>query len=141
MSLRHSAQLGFGCTQDPFLRGMPRCLPGSLQQPGYSAGQSHRQPLHPVPRSQSGPPHLAQTDRDQRSLRSEMHGMSSAASTHEIPMKNNISRRQSLLRMGGTFLGLVALSAARVAKATVQTVFVSTTAPRGYDPAKHKWLM
>ena len=57
------------------------------------------------------------------------------------PMKNQISRRGSLLRMGAAFLGLLTLSAARAAKAAVQNVFVSTSAPKGYDPTKHKWLM
>ena len=37
--------------------------------------------------------------------------------------------------------GLLTLPAARAAKAAVQKVFVSTGAPKGYDPTKHKWLM
>ena len=36
---------------------------------------------------------------------------------------------------------MLTLSAARTAKAAVQNVFVSTSAPKGYDPTKHKWLM
>jgi len=56
-------------------------------------------------------------------------------------MKTKFSRRSSLLRMGGAIAGLLTLSAARAAKAAVQKVFVSTSAPNGYDPTKHKWLM
>jgi len=56
-------------------------------------------------------------------------------------MKNQISRRGSLLRMGGALAGLLTITAARTAKAAVQKVFVSTSAPKGYDPTKHKWLM
>ena len=56
-------------------------------------------------------------------------------------MKNQINRRGSLLRMGGAIAGLLTISAARAAKAAVQTVFVSTSAPNGYDPTKHRWLM
>jgi ferredoxin len=35
----------------------------------------------------------------------------------------------------------MAASVARVSKAAVQKLFVSTEAPKGYDPTKHKWLM
>jgi Fe-S-cluster-containing dehydrogenase component len=35
----------------------------------------------------------------------------------------------------------MSLSVARKAKAAVQKVFVSTSAPKGYDPYQHKWLM
>jgi len=56
-------------------------------------------------------------------------------------MKNQINRRSSLLRMGATMAGLLTLSVARTAKSAVQNLFVSTTAPKGYDPTKHKWLM
>ena len=48
-------------------------------------------------------------------------------------MKTEFSRRSSLLRMGGAIAGLLTLSAARAAKAAVQKVLVSTTAPNGYD--------
>src|ERR1039457_993330 len=67
--------------------------------------------------------------------------MPPAASTQQKTMKNQISRRGSLLRLGGAIAGLLVISAARAAKAAVQTVFVSTPAPKGYDPTKHKWLM
>jgi ferredoxin len=43
--------------------------------------------------------------------------------------------------VGAALGGLLSLTAARTAKAVVQKHFVSTQAPNGYDPTKHKWLM
>ncbi len=37
--------------------------------------------------------------------------------------------------------GLAALPLAASTKAVVKTVLVSSSAPKGYDPTKHKWLM
>ena len=56
-------------------------------------------------------------------------------------MKNSFSRRGMLATLGGAVAGLMSLAAARTAKATVQKLFVSTNAPKDYDPYKHKWLM
>ncbi len=56
-------------------------------------------------------------------------------------MKNQFTRRSVLARLGGAVAGVLSLPAARAAKAAVQKVFVSSGAPRGYDPSKHKWLM
>jgi Fe-S-cluster-containing dehydrogenase component len=46
-----------------------------------------------------------------------------------------------LATLGGAAAGLLSLSFARTAKAAVQKVFVSSQAPKGYDPTKHRWLM
>ena len=56
-------------------------------------------------------------------------------------MSENITRRSVLgpTRRGPT--AALTASAAKTAKAAVQTVFVSSGAPKGYDPFKHKWLM
>jgi tetrathionate reductase subunit B len=56
-------------------------------------------------------------------------------------MKQQFSRRGMLSTLGGAVAGLMSLSVARTAKAAVQKVLVSTSAPNGYDPTKHKWLM
>jgi len=56
-------------------------------------------------------------------------------------MKNILSRRGMLARLGGAVAGLMSLPAARSVKAAVKTVFVRTSAPKDYDPYKHKWLM
>jgi Fe-S-cluster-containing dehydrogenase component len=56
-------------------------------------------------------------------------------------MKSPLSRRRLLQGLGGAFGWLVAQPAARAAKQAVQKVFVSTLAPKDYDPTKHKWLM
>lgn len=56
-------------------------------------------------------------------------------------MKNDCNRRHALARFGGVVAGLVTASAARTAKAAVQKFFVSSQAPKGYDPHQHKWLM
>lgn len=56
-------------------------------------------------------------------------------------MKEPLTRRNVLFKIGGTLAGLLSFAAARTAKAAVQKHFVSTLAPKGYDPTKHKWLM
>jgi tetrathionate reductase subunit B len=56
-------------------------------------------------------------------------------------MKTQYNRRNMLTRLGGAIAGLVTLSTARAAKAAVQKVFVSSGAPKEYDPTQHKWLM
>ena len=71
------------------------------RQPGHPAGQGDRQLLHPVPRSQSGPPGLVQANRRQRSLRRKVHRLPPAASTQPKPMKTQFSRRSALARLGG----------------------------------------
>jgi len=53
----------------------------------------------------------------------------------------NTTRRRALTVLGGALAGLFSMPAARAAKATVQKLFVSSQAPKGYDPTKHKWLM
>jgi tetrathionate reductase subunit B len=56
-------------------------------------------------------------------------------------MNQPLSRRKVMGKLGATVAGLLAFPAARTAKAAVQNVLVSTTAPKGYDPKKHKWVM
>jgi len=56
-------------------------------------------------------------------------------------MKDSISRRSVLGRLGGMAAGLAAVAVTRPIKAAVQKVFVSTSAPKGYDPTQHKWVM
>jgi Fe-S-cluster-containing dehydrogenase component len=56
-------------------------------------------------------------------------------------MKNPISRRGLLAKAGLAVAALAALPASRTIKGAVQTVFVSTSAPKGYDPHQHKWVM
>lgn len=56
-------------------------------------------------------------------------------------MKTQFSRRNAFATIGGALAGLVSLSVARKAKAAVQKFFVTSQAPQGYDPTKHKWLM
>ena len=56
-------------------------------------------------------------------------------------MKSWLSRRNLLSRLSIAAAGLLAASAARSAKAAVQKVFASSGAPKGYDPAMHKWRM
>ncbi len=56
-------------------------------------------------------------------------------------MKTEFSRRNVLAALGGALAGLFTLGPARQAKAAVQKFFVSSQAPKGYDPTKHKWLM
>ena len=56
-------------------------------------------------------------------------------------MKSSLSRRGLLGTLGGALAGVLSLPLARSAKAAVQKVFVSSSAPKGYDPSKHKWLI
>jgi tetrathionate reductase subunit B len=56
-------------------------------------------------------------------------------------MKESLSRRRTLGRLGGALAGLLSLPLARSAKAAVQKVFVASGAPKNYDPFKHKWVM
>ena len=56
-------------------------------------------------------------------------------------MKNQLNRRGALARMGAVLAGLFTLPVARQAKAAVQNFFVSSGAPKDYDPTEHKWLM
>ena len=56
-------------------------------------------------------------------------------------MSEKVSRRGALGRLGAVCAGIMNAGAARTVKATVQKVFVSSGAPNGYDPTKHKWLM
>lgn len=54
---------------------------------------------------------------------------------------NGTSRRSALRTFGGALAGILSFSAAKTGKAVVQKGLVSTSAPKGYDPTKHKWLM
>ena len=56
-------------------------------------------------------------------------------------MNKSFSRRSLLGTLGTAFAGWVAAPAARAAKAAVKKVLVSTSAPKDYDPTKHKWIM
>jgi Fe-S-cluster-containing dehydrogenase component len=51
------------------------------------------------------------------------------------------TRRRALTVFGGVLAGLFSRPAARAAKTAVQNLFVSSQAPKGYDPTKHRWLM
>lgn len=53
----------------------------------------------------------------------------------------SLTRRNLLGKLGATLAGLLAAPAAKAAKTVVQKAFVSTGAPKGYDPTKHKWVM
>ena len=56
-------------------------------------------------------------------------------------MKDQFSRRSVFRKIGGAVAGVMTASLARKSKAAVQKFFVSSQAPKGYDPTKHKWLM
>lgn len=56
-------------------------------------------------------------------------------------MSNPLSRRGVLRRISAAVAGLLALPAAKAAKAAVQKVLVSADAPEDYDPSQHKWRM
>jgi Fe-S-cluster-containing dehydrogenase component len=56
-------------------------------------------------------------------------------------MKITFSRRGVLAALTGAVAGLMSSSVARASKATIQRFFVSSQAPKGYDPTKHRWLM
>jgi len=56
-------------------------------------------------------------------------------------MNKPLTRRNLLRRLAAATACLVVAPAVRTAKAAVQKVLVSSNAPKGYDPTKHKWLM
>lgn len=56
-------------------------------------------------------------------------------------MKNQLSRRSILGKLSGAVAAMLTAPVARTAKAAVQKVFVSSGAPKSYDPTKHKWIM
>ena len=56
-------------------------------------------------------------------------------------MKERVSRRSVFGKIGGALAGVLSLSAAATIKAAVQKVFVTSGAPKGYDPSKHRWIM
>ncbi|MBU6398969.1 MAG: 4Fe-4S dicluster domain-containing protein [Verrucomicrobia bacterium] len=56
-------------------------------------------------------------------------------------MKRPLTRRHWLTTLGSALAGVMSLALARKAKAAVQKVLASAPAPKGYDPAKHRWLM
>jgi tetrathionate reductase subunit B len=56
-------------------------------------------------------------------------------------MKNNLTRRSVLGRLAAGATCMLVAPVMRTAKAAVQKVLVSSGAPKGYDPTKHKWLM
>src|SRR5258708_23731686 len=70
-----------------------------------------------------------------------MHRMPRTARAFRGSMKTHLSRRNVLAKIGATLAGVLAAPIAKTAKAAVQKVFVSTTAPKGYDPTKHKWAI
>jgi Fe-S-cluster-containing dehydrogenase component len=56
-------------------------------------------------------------------------------------MKEQLSRRSLLTKLGLAAAAVAVAPAARAAKSTVKTVLVQADAPKGYDPTKHKWQM
>lgn len=56
-------------------------------------------------------------------------------------MKQKLSRRRILGRLGALMAGAATLPVIRQAKAVVQHGLASGDAPEGYDPSQHKWLM
>jgi Fe-S-cluster-containing dehydrogenase component len=54
---------------------------------------------------------------------------------------SQFSRRNALGKLGASLVGVFAAAAARTAKAAVQQLLVSSSAPKGYDPTKHSWRM
>ncbi len=56
-------------------------------------------------------------------------------------MRETLSRRGLLGRLGATLAGLATLPLAKTAKAAVQKLLVSAGLPPGYDPKQHKWVM
>ena len=56
-------------------------------------------------------------------------------------MSKEISRRGLIGLLGAAAAGVATAAAAATAKTAVKKVLVSTDAPKGYDPSKHKWLM
>jgi len=56
-------------------------------------------------------------------------------------MKEQLSRRSLLTKLGLATAAVATASAAKAAKTTVQKVLVQTDAPKDYDPTQHKWQM
>jgi len=56
-------------------------------------------------------------------------------------MKTNYSRRSVLGKLATAVAATLGAPAVRTTKAAVQNIFVTTGAPKGYDPTKHKWQM
>jgi len=56
-------------------------------------------------------------------------------------MKQTLSRRSLLTRLGLAAAAVAAAPAVRAARTTVQKVLVKSDAPKDYDPTKHKWQM
>lgn len=56
-------------------------------------------------------------------------------------MKQPLTRRNVLRNLLGAMAGVATAAAARTGKAAIQKFFVSSQAPKGYDPTKHKWQM
>jgi Fe-S-cluster-containing dehydrogenase component len=56
-------------------------------------------------------------------------------------MKEQLSRRSLLTKLGLAAAAAVAAPAAHAAKSTVQNVLARPDAPKDYDPTKHKWQM
>jgi tetrathionate reductase subunit B len=56
-------------------------------------------------------------------------------------MKNQVSRRSLIGKVGAALAALLAAPALKTARAAVQKVFVSSGAAKGYDPTKHEWVM
>src|ERR1039457_3750388 len=85
---------------------------------------------------------MAQTDCEQEPLhRNQVHGVPRAAQPLGGTMKNNLSRRNVLGKIGALVAGLLAAPAAKAAKVVTQKLLVSAHPPKDYDPTKHKWVM
>ena len=56
-------------------------------------------------------------------------------------MSKRVTRRKTLGKLGAALAGLMALPAVRAAMAAVQKGLAAGDAPRGYDPAAHRWIM
>lgn len=56
-------------------------------------------------------------------------------------MKQKVTRRRVLGRLGALMAGVAALPMVRQAKAVIQQGLASGDSPKGYDPSQHKWLM
>jgi Fe-S-cluster-containing dehydrogenase component len=52
-----------------------------------------------------------------------------------------VSRRNVLKNLAGVAAGILAAPSGGVCKAAVQNVFAISSAPKGYDPSQHRWLM
>lgn len=55
--------------------------------------------------------------------------------------RRHLTRRRVLNRLSAVVGGMFTAPVAARAKETVRKFFVSSQAPKGYDPHKHKWLM